>query len=341
MSERSFSIGESFNRAWAAFSDKMGVVIGGMFIFLLISLVGLIPILGGIYGIVIGPVMMGGAYILVMNAVNRRQVEVADLFTGFRDFGTWLGVYWLLIAITFAAVIPGGIIAAIGAGIGAAIGGDGGEVLMVVGIMLGVMAAMIGAIAVALIWGLCSWVIADNWHEGSIITALKKSAMITRGHRGRLFLSYLLAGLLAMAGTLALLVGAIFTVPLAWCFLGSVYKELREIYEGVERGASETAAPGAPGEALPAGPRTWYYAKAGRSYGPYTIEEMRAYYKSGAFGPTDHVFCGGVTEDWVAARDVPEVVHPAPDIAPEPPAQEGGAEPGEQEDPDEGPIDMA
>ena len=242
MLERSFSVGESFSRAWTAFSAKMGVVIGGIFIFMLISIFGgIIPILGVIYNIVIAPVVIGGAYILVMNAVNRRQVEVGNIFDGFRNFGTWLGVHWLLFAITFAAAIPGGIIAVIGA----AVGGDGGEVLMVVGIILGV----IGAFEVTLIWGLCFWVIADNWHEGSIITALKKSAMITRGNRGRLFLSYLLGGLLGLAGILALGVGVIFTAPLAWCFLGSVYKELREIYEGVERGASETAAPGAPGEA--------------------------------------------------------------------------------------------
>lgn len=342
MSERSFSVGEAFNRGWTAFSARMGTIIGGIFIFLLIGVVGgQIPVLNIIYSIVIAPVMTGGAHILVMNALNKRRVEVADIFAGFRDFGTWLGMYWLLIAITVAAMIPGGIIAAIGAGIGAAMDSDERMAVMIPLLIIGGLLAVAGAVAVALIWGLCNYVIADNWHEGSIITALKKSAEITRGHRAMLFVSFLLAGLLTLAGALACLVGLVFTLPLAYCFIGAVYKDLREIYEGVERGASETAVPGAPGGALPAGPRTWYYAKAGRSYGPYTIEEMRAHYSKGAFGPTDHVFCGGVTEDWVPARDVPEVVHPSPDIAPEPPAQEGGAAPQEQEGHDEGPIDMA
>jgi len=341
MSERSFSVGESFNRGWEAFSAQMGVVIGGSVVLIIICFAGsAIPFVGYLFQLIILPVFIGGGLILVMNAVNKRRAEVANIFEGFQEFGTWLGIYWLLGVINVAAVLPGILVAAIGAATGAAVGGDGGDAVLVVGIVLGSIAAVTGSMLVTVIWGLSSYVVADNWHEGSIITALKKSAAITRGHRVALFLGFLLAGLINIAGMLACCIGIIFTMPVSLCFISAMYKDLREIYEGVPRGATEAAAPAAPGAAISAGPRTWYYAKAGRSMGPYSVDEMRTHYTNGDFGPNDYVFCSGVTEDWVLARDMPEITHPSPETAPEAPPEGGGESAGGQ-GPDEGPIDTA
>lgn len=338
MSERTFSVGGTVSRGWTAFAQQPGIMIGGSLLYFAISFVGgMIPFVSIVFNIVLLPVIMGGYTILVINVVSGRRAEIGDLFAGFNKFGQWLGTYWLLALVMFIAMIPAGVLAVIGLGVFSATGGtDAGDVILAVTISFAVLVFMACMIAVGLIWGLVYWIVADDWNDDSVIAAFKKSAAITRGHRGTLFLVFLVAGLISMAGFLVLFVGAIVTVPLAACILAAAYKELKEIYApetayaagqafaqpgDVERPVSLTqvgvvippdAGTSAPQMVHTGDAERWHYAKGGKSFGPYKQDDLTRFYREGRFGPDDYVFCVGGMQEWIRAGDVWFLSKPAP-----------------------------
>jgi hypothetical protein len=314
MSQNTFSVGAALNRGWAAFSSQMGLLIGGGVLFMLINIVGgMVPYVGMIYSLVLSPVIVGGWMTLVMNVVSGRQAAVGDLFSGFNRFGQWLGAYWLWIGIAFLAALPAGIVAGIGIGIGAAVGeGDAQTAIFIFTGLFAIVIFLVAIIEVSLIWGLNQYIIADYWNEGGIIIAFKKSAAITKGYRGTLFLGFLLTSLIAMAGVLACFIGTIFTIPLATCMFAAMYKQLREIYE--PQPAAVAAGPVAFGagpaafvplaQPAPSEAKNWFFGVGGKSFGPYTASELADLYKSGNFGAQDYVYCEGQTQGWVSPAQV-------------------------------------
>lgn len=65
----------------------------------------------------------------------------------------------------------------------------------------------------------------------------------------------------------------------------------------------------APAEVVPAQPRSWYYAIAGKREGPVGMESLRELMKRGVLTPDDLVFADGMN-DWVALRTIPELRTP-------------------------------
>ena len=51
--------------------------------------------------------------------------------------------------------------------------------------------------------------------------------------------------------------------------------------------------------------KTWYFARKGKSYGPFTQREICGQFENGAFTADDFVFCKGETESWVKAGEIP------------------------------------
>lgn len=60
----------------------------------------------------------------------------------------------------------------------------------------------------------------------------------------------------------------------------------------------------------------YWVSRNSERYGPYTLDQLLEYYKTGQVQPTDHV-CRPGTQEWVIASSMPELVGKAP---PEPPA---------------------
>ncbi len=51
--------------------------------------------------------------------------------------------------------------------------------------------------------------------------------------------------------------------------------------------------------------KTWYFARGGKTYGPFTEHGLCKHYEAGKFASSDYVFCKGQMESWVKADTVP------------------------------------
>lgn len=63
--------------------------------------------------------------------------------------------------------------------------------------------------------------------------------------------------------------------------------------------------------------KTWYFAKGGKTFGPFTEHELCRHYEAGKFTASEHVFCKGQMEGWVKAGSVPGLCDSL-ELSPEP-----------------------
>lgn len=92
--------------------------------------------------------------------------------------------------------------------------------LVVPGIIVGLMLSFVGYILVE----------EDNkmpWKSWKFWEAIKKSYLITKGHKWRIFLFLLVLAGINILGLLALLVGILFTVPLSGIAISALYEKLK------------------------------------------------------------------------------------------------------------------
>jgi uncharacterized membrane protein len=108
---------ELMTQARESLSGKWGLAIGTFVIYMLIIVcVQLIPIIGGIGSLIItGPMGLGIA-IFTLTLSRNEDAELSQIFEGFKNFGTALGAYLLMVIFIFLwmllLIVPG-IIAAI------------------------------------------------------------------------------------------------------------------------------------------------------------------------------------------------------------------------------------
>ena len=237
MVNRTFSFGDCFGKGWEIFKANVGIAILGAFVWFVIHLVGsMIPFISFVYMIVVAPPLMGGLSMFFLKLVDNNQPSVGDIFSGFQHFGEFMGVYWLFFLIGLLCAIPGGILILIGVLLAAAVDE---AVVVAPFIAIGAIIALIATILVMLRWLFAYMIVADGWHEGSVITAFKKSAEITKGNRAQLFLAMLVLGLLAWLGILCFGIGFFVTFPIMMCVLTVIYRELKGPAEGSSAGTEE------------------------------------------------------------------------------------------------------
>lgn len=96
---------------------KWSLAIGGAVVyFLILALIQAIPKIGPLASLFITGPLMGGIAVFYLSISRKREAEIEQLFQGFNNFGTFLGVYWLMILYIFLwtllLIVPG-IIAAL------------------------------------------------------------------------------------------------------------------------------------------------------------------------------------------------------------------------------------
>jgi len=217
---------------WDRFRKNIGVSIGVVLIYAIITMVGgAVPVIKVAMNLVITPVLTGGVVIFAMKIVRGQEGKIEDLFQGFYRFGGFLGAYWLYVGIALLAFIP----AAIGFGIDASIHGDvrgmvndwtvQGSLTYVprYTIALGAVSIVI-LIPVMLRLSMAYYLIVDGM---KVIDAFRESARITKGFVWKLFLLSLLNALVVLAGFLAILVGLLAAIPVAMFAYAVAYTRLR------------------------------------------------------------------------------------------------------------------
>jgi uncharacterized membrane protein len=234
------TVGQCFSEGWAAMKKHMAPAIVGNLVLLLIWFaMGVIPYLGSFASLILSGPLMGGMFFLFLNIIMDRNPQIGDVFKGFSRFGAFLGLYWLMALITLACILPAAILTVIAAAASEEVG-------IVVGIVT-VLAAIVAMIIIMLRYYFAYFILADDPNCG-VIEAFKRSAALTEGYRGTIFLIALVAGLLAMAGYLACLVGIVFTAPLCMCMIAAAYKQLKLIAYGPESLTPAYGQPPYPGQ---------------------------------------------------------------------------------------------
>ena len=204
----SISVGAWYRRGWETFKAHPGTLIGAFLLYVLVSLVGVIPILGWIVIVAIAPPIVVGMYYTFLKAVRGEPTSAGGIFDGFSVFGSaW--ITWFL-----------------------------STVIIIVGFIL----LIVPGIIFSLMYCMALFAVMDKKLSG--MEALSFSSRITKGHKGKLFGAGLLAALLAVATIITLGLGLIIVGP--WCIatLAAAYDSLS--VAAVASPAAQTEGPAQP-----------------------------------------------------------------------------------------------
>jgi hypothetical protein len=234
-----FSVGGVLSRAWRIFKSRMGITIG---------------VVAGVYGILffyqlgVGTVVQGvlsqapvAAVILVqlvfvvfgwflqlwlpigllmatLGVAREREIEFTEIFRGARFFWRFLGSSLLVGLVAFAVLALCAIPAVIA---GVATWDPNNPTVTIIAAGIFGLIAFLAYLWVILRLSQYAYVLVDQ--DCGAIEAINQSYEMTRGHVVDLFLIYLVAGLVAISGVLACVVGLIFTYPLSMLVYACAY----------------------------------------------------------------------------------------------------------------------
>lgn len=214
MNQRTFSVGQAVSDGFKGLRKHPGPAIGGILLFLLVSLVlSLIPLLNILFSLFITPALSGGLAILSLHIKDGQNPRAGDIFAGFEKFGKFLAIYWLFILIMAGAAIPAVILIFLGATPHA----EGFAIL-------GAVVLFIAIIFVASKFFLAFYIGADT--DLRAMECLKKSAALTKGNIGNIILFFLAAIGIAILGILCLLVGYFAAIIVLNIAQASIYRQL-------------------------------------------------------------------------------------------------------------------
>lgn len=241
METKTISIKRCFGKGWEAFKINPVPAIFGFFLFTIIKVVGQnIPFLGIGFVMFLAAPFTGGMAILMLNLVNNEKPAIENIFSGFKKYGQFMGVYWLLIVILALSALPFGLGAltctllepmqfqAFDRGNEAL--ASTLDTLILVIILLAVAISVILYIALLLKWFFVYFIIADSENEDTVIDAFKRSSKMTKGNRIRLLLAAFVLALFSISGVIGLGIGIFVTAPIAGCGMASIYNELKASY---------------------------------------------------------------------------------------------------------------
>lgn len=208
--ERSFEL-------WKAnFLPLVGVT---FVVFLLAGALGAIPVLGAIANAVLNGVFYGGLYYYYLGKMRGEPREFSDAFAGFsKAFGplSLASVLMVILAAVAACVlIVPWVVFLIMAG---------QQWQQHLGLILGLFVFMLPIIYLSTSWTFTFALVIDQ--RLSPWTAMEVSRRVITKQWFRMFFTLLLAGILALLGLVGLIIGVVFTLPLAVGAVLYAYEDL-------------------------------------------------------------------------------------------------------------------
>ena len=186
---------------WRAFRRYHGPLIGAFLVATVLQVLIALPGAGSTEGrqmlvtivalALAGPLEAGQAWV-VLKGVRRRGPRVGDLFQGFRRFGDALLAYVLTSLI----------------------------------ILVGLLLAVVPGVLFWLKYSVVFYALMDQRLSGR--EAMRESARLTKGHRGKIFLLGLTLLGLNILGAAAFLVGLLVTVPVSYASMAALYGRLKK-----------------------------------------------------------------------------------------------------------------
>jgi hypothetical protein len=205
-----FSIRTSLSEAWEAATSNALLLIGSMIVFILLSFLSAITIIG--YFLIL-PVLSWGAIRLGFEVYDGRG-DFNTLFSGFKEYGKALGRMLLLGILLFLISLPGSIVS-----IYADIQGGDNVNLILIGMAISLAYSVV---MVRLYFAPYFAVEGDR----NAVGALQAAWSSTSGLWLRVIGLTILSALVAMSGVILLGVGMLFTVPLSYLMMISAYRQM-------------------------------------------------------------------------------------------------------------------
>ena len=216
-------IGRSFDLWKSNFLPLVGVT---LLIFVVQMVLGLIPVLGALAGLLLNGVFYGGLYYYYLGLMRGEPRTVGDAFAGFsRNPGSLILASLLIAVLTLALLLPffGPLLLSLIKGAFEA--QAGGPPPMPGPIALGSMfVGMLIAIYFSIGW-MFTWVLIVDKGLGPW-TAMEVSRRVVTRYWFRVFFVAFLSALLAMLGVIVVVIGVLFTLPLLFGSILYAYEDL-------------------------------------------------------------------------------------------------------------------
>ncbi|MHB9026291.1 MAG: RING finger protein [Armatimonadota bacterium] len=168
------------------------------------------------------PVLLGGMLTLALRALNRRDLQVTDLFAGFQRYFHWLGLAILLAAAAAVCALPVWVVTALNYA-GKTMGTVSVQT-MVTNLLIGAIVSIVIAIPVFLRLMFSGLLVAEGFRPWE---ALGESWGMTQGLSWRLFGYVIVLKLLAFAGVIALGIGLFVTIPFVCCAFAALFNAVK------------------------------------------------------------------------------------------------------------------
>lgn len=232
-----FRFGDYISKGFDLVNKNLGGFIGYGLVYLLISLVvAMIPVLGQIAGLIIGPALLAGFY-HVANQVDRgEQTVFGDFFKGFDKLGNLFLTSLLTGLIVVVAAIPG-LIVLFTSGLSlTSFMTDEPEInmsMIIVGVLLMLIPLMYLAVsylfAPMLVW----------FYDLKPWDAMETSRKLVGKNWGIIFGFALVMGIIASLGVVLLGVGLLYTMPAYICANYAAFADITRLNEDDESNSAD------------------------------------------------------------------------------------------------------
>lgn len=216
--------------ALASLKGNWGPAIGVVLVGYLLMMVGsFIPILGFFVMIACsGPLVLGVIEYFLRRSRNT-DPEFGVLFNGFSNFLLGFLLYVLLylisMVVTLVAAIPGGILMGVSAAMSSGGSVESNPLFWLGAVVMGV-GILIGTFIIYLMFSMSFYIAVDKPELGAV-NALKESMEITKGHKQKLFMMFLVFYGWSFLAVFTLFIGMLWVAPYFATSLAKFYDDLK------------------------------------------------------------------------------------------------------------------
>lgn len=168
------------------------------------------------------PPLAGGIAVLTLNLLKDDRAHMDDILRGLPKYWQFAKVSWLLSAMLLLSNTALQRVV-LSLHLSSTVHDEIAPTMLV---FLLIFVCVESAIMTRL--GFALFVVAENHHGNSALTAFKKSLALSKGHWWDGFFILFVAHLVAGAGAFVCIVGIFLTVPVGWCMFGALYEQLKQ-----------------------------------------------------------------------------------------------------------------
>lgn len=240
------SVGECLSEGWEYYKRYFWLTIGTLVIYLIIAiiggLIGMIPFIGFLFSLLVGPVFTSGLYLFFLNVARESNPRIEDLFAGFNRYGTIIGMQFLYIGVFLIGMLPTIIygFAIIVKLFNDEIGPDNFPWTLFLVAFFNVMLLVFGLIR----YWMTYFVIMDDPRRG-LFDALQRSSDITKYNSHNVILLAIASFFIGLALMIALIIPALIFGPFLYVAFARMYVKLSAMHP------EAITLPGLPPEAPP------------------------------------------------------------------------------------------